>query len=92
MPTETRQVKSRLKKVADKVRDFEKKMGSAEDFEKPKELADLIMANAHSYKSRDESMTVEDFSGNGTLVTIPIDPMKGAVLTAQVCALAWLCV
>jgi predicted ribosome quality control (RQC) complex YloA/Tae2 family protein len=54
-----------------------------QEYERPKDLADLLMANVHNYKGRAESMTVEDFSGTGTLVTIPIDPMKGAVITAQ---------
>jgi len=70
------------KKLHQKAQLFSEKLSQVTNAESYRTQADLLMAHLHQWAPGMREMQLPDFS-TGTLMTIPIDPEKNALQTAQ---------
>ncbi|MBF2075933.1 MAG: NFACT family protein [Synechococcales cyanobacterium C42_A2020_086] len=71
-----------LKKLDQKAQEFRQRLSQADQADRYREQADLLMAYLHKWQPGLTSLTLADFT-TGEPVVIPLDPEKNAVQNAQ---------
>lgn len=71
-----------LRKLRERVKDFQTRLQQSDDADRYKDRADLLMAHLHQWQPGMERITLADFE-TGEPTEIPLDPEKNAVQNAQ---------
>ncbi len=75
-------VQQHRQRVVAKVAEFSNRLAAAQEGDRPRHLADLLMAHSHLWQPGMTALTVTDFETNEP-ITIPLAPDKTAIQTAQ---------
>ncbi|MEO1209931.1 MAG: NFACT RNA binding domain-containing protein [Cyanobacteria bacterium J06638_20] len=78
----TQRVETHLRKLRERVADFQTRLQQSDDADRYKDRADLLMAHLHQWQPGMDRITLADFE-TGEPKEIPLDPEKNAVQNAQ---------
>lgn len=78
----TQRVATNLRKLQERVADFQRRLQQSDQADRYKQRADLLMAHLHQWQPGMAAITVPDFE-TGEPTEIPLDPEKNAVQNAQ---------
>lgn len=78
-----RAVTTAMVRLDKKINSLRRQGASKDTWTATQRLADLLMANIYSIPAGEAVASVEDWDSPGTMVTIPLDPLKPAVATAE---------
>ncbi|MBE9098486.1 Rqc2 family fibronectin-binding protein [Vacuolonema iberomarrocanum] len=78
----SQRVGTNLRKLRERVKDFQTRLQQSDDADRYKERADLLMAHLHQWQPGMDRITLADFE-TGEPTEIPLDPEKNAVQNAQ---------